>query len=185
MKQALFPGVLLIATLGTVAYWYFMVRPASVEPGRDDPPRQTTLFAPDACAFQVRMAGKPATSRQMRGELPIEIATAKHAGIGAVKVSCGPYLVQDMQAFEAHLPAQMRQAARQAGLKQVKTEVTRNGDWITASYQGVRGEGDYARHLRSETHVRDQQFVELLYMVPASAYDTTSLRALARIESPQ
>ncbi len=176
-KALLLPAILILAAIGTGAYWYLVVRPAQI-----DIPEQSTLFAPDSCGFKVRMAGSPATRRQMRGELPVEIATLQLPNSGAVKVSCGPYIVLDEQAFESHLLKQMQRAAKIAGLKQVETQVTREGNGLSAYYEGVKGEAELAVVIRSETRVERQHFVEILHVMPAAKFNAANRSRLARIE---
>lgn len=169
---------LLLLLIGAGVYWWLTRPPPDVLP----PPPEAFLFAPENCAFRVRIAGEPELASQARGELTIHTATVRLPERGSVRVSCGPYIVMDRKALLEHLPKQMALAARTAGLNEFDTDIRTEGDTLVAVYEGVRGSGDAARFVRSETRMQGNSFVELLWMVPPRQSSARALRDLARLE---
>ncbi len=188
MKRMLASCLLLVVVGGL--FWFVQERepvaPTSTLPRPTPPPTLTLpsdgfLFAPKNCGFRLRMAGTPEISTQERGELSFTIATARHSS-ASVRASCGPYIVQDREALEAHLPEQMKFAARNAGLSDYQTDIRKSGNSIVASYEGVRGTGAAARFIRSETWVRNNRFMEILYMVDPDQASDQELKQIAELE---
>lgn len=172
----------LLAVLVVSVGLYLFLRKVPEVPERPEVPEARYSFSPAGCGFMVSLAGEPKVESKMRGELTITTATLKPSPQASVRVSCGPYLVRDRQAFRAHLPKQISFAARAAGVKDAQESVREEDGALIASFEGLRGEGDGARFIRSETRVRGDRFVEILYLVSPGLASDAQLARLARLE---
>ncbi len=129
-------------------------------------------FQPEGCEFSAVLFKKPEYRYSWRGESLITVAEVQQSRGTTMRASCGSFYIVDHAAFQANLDAQMRRAARMAGLKQFKVSIQKNGLGTVASFWGMRGEGELQTFYRSDTYVGKRSFLELVvHTVPENRED--------------